>query len=127
MLLAPSHQPGCVHNVPRRAHLPAFINHYRACKGISRDASFWNFLLLKRSKGYGSGCTTALSGMHRCLYHVYCLAPPTSLCSYCTQNPHRSTVEWIPKHLPTSKTKGKCAGNTPNTLILANKFPGKIG
>ena len=23
--------------------------------------------------------------------------------------------------MPTSKTKGKCAGNTPNTLILANR------
>ena len=25
------------------------------------------------------------------------------------------------KTVPASKTKGKCAGNTPNTLILANR------
>ena len=42
--------------------------------------------LFTRSKGHGSGCTTALSGMHRYLYRVYCLTPPASLCSDNTQN-----------------------------------------
>ena len=50
-------------------------------------------------KGHGSGCTTALSRMHCHLYRVYCLTPPTSLCSDNTQNLHSSTVERIPKCL----------------------------
>ena len=70
----------------------------------------------------GSGSTTALSGMHRYLYHVYCLTLPTSLCSDNTQNLHSSTVERILKTVPASKTKDKCAGNTPNTFILANRL-----
>ena len=43
--------------------------------------------LFNRSKGHCSGCKTALSGMHRYLYRVYYLTPPTSLCSDNTQNP----------------------------------------
>ena len=41
--------------------------------GITVFTSVWR-------KGHGSGCT-ALSGMHRYLYRVYCLTLPTSLCS----------------------------------------------
>ena len=52
------------------------------------------------SKGHGSGCTTALSGVYRYLYRVYCLTPPTSLCSANTQNLHSSTVERILKQCP---------------------------
>ena len=39
----------------------------------------WNstctIFLFNRSKGHGSGCTTALSGMHHYLYRVFCLTP----------------------------------------------------
>ena len=41
-----------------------------------------------RIKGHGSGCTTALSGMHRYLNRVYCLTLPTSMSSDNTQNLH---------------------------------------
>ena len=61
--------------------------------------SQFSTFLFTRSKGHGSGCTTALSGMHRYLYRVYCLTPPTSLCSDNTQNLHSSTVERIPMNV----------------------------
>ena len=78
-------------------------------------------LLFNRSKGHGSGCTTALSGMHRYLYRVHCLTPPASLCSDNTQNLLSSINGGTDtKTVPASKAKGNCAGNTPDTLILAN-------
>ena len=55
--------------------------------------------LFNRSKGHGSGCTTALHGINR----VYCVRPPTSWCSDNTQNLHGSTVEWMPKQCPHSR------------------------
>ena len=64
-------------------------------------------LLFKRSKGHGSCCTTTLRGMHFYLYRVYFL----------TSNTTHLSVQWQ----STSKTKRQCAGNTPNTLILANR------
>ena len=42
--------------------------------------------------GHGSGCTAAISGMQRYLYHVYCQTPPSSLHREDTQNPHKPTV-----------------------------------
>ena len=47
--------------------------------------------LCKRSKGHGSGCTKTFSGMHRYLYRVYCLTPPTmerisNQCLHCIQD-----------------------------------------
>ena len=62
--------------------------------------------LFHRSNCHGSGCTAALSAIHCFLYRVYCLTPPTSLCSDNTQNMHRSTVEWIPKQRPHPRLKG---------------------
>ena len=35
------------------------------------------YLLFTRSKGHGSGCTTALSRIQRYLCRVYCVTPPT--------------------------------------------------
>ena len=63
-----------------------------------------------QSKSHGSGCTTALSRIHRYLYRVYCLTPPTSLCSDNTQNLHSSTVERIPK---------QCLHPRPKVNVLA--------
>ena len=67
-------------------------------------------LLFNRSKGLGSGCTTALGGMHRYHYRVYCLTPSTSLCSDNTQNLHSSMVERIPK---------QCRHPRPKVNVLA--------
>ena len=53
-------------------------------------------------EGRGSGCTTAPSEMHHYLYCVYCLTPPTSVCSNNKQNLHRSTVKRIPKQFTIS-------------------------
>ena len=61
--------------------------------------SLFAFPLLNRSKGHGSGCTTALNGMHCYLYSVCCQTPPP-LYSDNTQNLHRSTVELIPRQCP---------------------------
>ena len=77
-------------------------------------------LLFNGSKGPGSGCTTALSGMHRYLYRVYRLTPPTSLCSDNTPAAQINGEADI-KAVATSKSKRQSAGNTPNTLILANR------
>ena len=48
-----------------------------------------------RTKGHGSGCTTALSGIHRYLSWVYSRTLPTSLCRDNPQHLHRSLVERI--------------------------------
>ena len=76
--------------------------------------------LFNSSKGHGCGCTTALCGMHRHHYRMYCLTPPTYLCSdnmqTCTDqrwNEYQNSVA--------SKTIGQCAGNTPNTLISTSR------
>ena len=79
------------------------------------------FTTLDSFKGHGSGCKTALSVTHCHHYRVYCLTPPTSLCSDNTQNLHQINGGTDTKTVPTTKTKGQCAGNTPNTLILANR------
>ena len=72
-------------------------------------------LLHNRSKGHGSGCTTALSGMHRHLNHVYCRTPPTSLCMDNTQTLHRSAVEQIPKQYPHPRSKVNLLENVVST------------
>ena len=77
-------------------------------KGLETTLDSWILaenLLFTRSKGHGSGCTTAYSGMHRYLYRVYCITPPASLCSDNTQNLHSSTVERIPKQCPHPRPK----------------------
>ena len=74
------------------------IAHHRTCYSILMVLTLPFQPLFNRSKGHGSGCTTALSGMHRYLYRVYCLTPPTSRGSDNTQNLHSSTVERIPKY-----------------------------
>ena len=56
-------------------------------------------LLFNRSKSHGSG-TTALSVMQCYIYRVYCLTPPTSLCSDNVHNLHISTMERIPRQRP---------------------------
>ena len=58
--------------------------------------------LFERSKGHSSGCTTALSGMRRYLFRVYCLTSPTYLCN---DNTHISMVEQIPKQCPHPRPK----------------------
>ena len=63
---------------------------------LQGESSLFVFLF-SRIRGHGSGCTTALSGMHRYLYRVYCPTPPTSLCSDNTQNLHSPTLERISK------------------------------
>ena len=70
-------------------------------------------LLFTRSKGHGSGCTTALSGMHRYLYRVCCLTPPTSLCSANTQNLHSSTVVRISRQCPHPRPKANVLATHP--------------
>ena len=52
-----------------------------------------DYLCLIAVKGHGSGCTRAVRGMHRYLYRMHCLTPPTSMCSDNTENLHRSTVQ----------------------------------
>ena len=71
------------------------------------------------TKGHGSGCTTALSGMH--LY----------VDQYVMSNTAQFPLQWQytnPAHIisitdtntvPASKIKAHCAGNIPNTLMLA--------
>ena len=79
---------------------------------IDENAIFWSrqsLLLFNRSKGHGSGCKTALSGMHLYLSRVYFLTPPSSLCSDNTQNLDRSMVGWMPK---------QCPHQRPNLLLL---------
>ena len=49
---------------------------------------------------------------------MYCLTPPTSLCSDNTQNLHRSTVERIPRQCQHPRWKVNVLSNT---LILANQ------
>ena len=54
--------------------------------------------------------------MHHYLYRVYCRTPP--------QWQHTKPAQLnggTDTKMPASQTKGKCAGNTPNTLILANR------
>ena len=51
-------------------------------------------VLFIRSRGHGSGCPTALSGMPRCL------TPPTSLCRDNTRDINRSLVQLIPIQCP---------------------------
>ena len=70
-------------------------------------------LLINRSKGRGSGCTTALSTMHRYVYRVYCLTPATSLCSDNTQNLNISTVEQIPRQCPHPRPKVNMLASHP--------------
>ena len=85
------------------------------------------FLLFNKGKGHGSGCITALSGVHRYLYCVYCRTPPTSLYSDNTQNLHRSTVEWISRqrHHPRSK----CWQHTKNCdlSVIGQKLASQLG
>ena len=59
----------------------------------------------------------------QCIKHIWTISKKfsnvSSLCSDNTLNLRRSTVEQIQKKtVPASKTKGKCAGNTPKTLIF---------
>ena len=79
-----------------------------------------NKLMFIRSKGHGSGWTTALSRMHRYLYLL------SNTARLLVQWQHTKPAQLLnrgtdTKTVPASKTKGKCAGNTPNTLILANR------
>ena len=88
-------------------------------KGLETTLDSWILaenLLFTRSKGHGSGCTTAYSGMHRYLYRVYSLSVQWQHTKPAQLNGGTDT-----KTVPASKTKGKYAGNTPNTLILANR------
>ena len=48
-----------------------------------------SYRLFNRSKGHGSGCTAALSGMHCSLYSVYCLIPPPT----CAVTIHKSCTD----------------------------------
>ena len=75
---------------------------------------------VNRSKGHGSVCTTSLSRIHRHL-HLYCRTPPTSLRSDNAQKPAQINGGTDTKTMPASQAKGQCAGNTLNTLILANR------
>ena len=46
-----------------------------AKRSLIRGYSLGKSLLFNRRKGHGSGCTTALSGLHRLPYLVYCWTP----------------------------------------------------
>ena len=65
----------------------------------------WVCLLFDRIEVHGSGCTTALRRLHCSIYCMYCLTPPTSLCSDYTENLHRLTVELIPRQCPYPRSK----------------------
>ena len=80
-----------------------FTMRLRTCRKIV-VRSFVEFcsanLKFCRSKSCAIFCTFCLlevRAMHRYLYRVYCLTPPTALCSDNTQNLHSSMVVWIPK------------------------------
>ena len=78
-------------------------------------------LLFYKCESHGSGWTTALDGMHRYLYGVYCPTPPTSLFSdkLTKHSQIKSGTDSIT--VPASKIKGQCAGNTPKALISAHR------
>ena len=89
----------CIYEMPLNKMFQSMITLKWSCDEMQRN------LLFDRSKGHGSGCTIALSGMHHYIYCVYCLTPPTSLCSDNTQYLHRSTVDRIPKQCPNPRSK----------------------
>ena len=101
----------------RKATPDTNLEPFYGCNKVSG----WAKLLFTRSKGHGSGCTTALSGMHRYLYCVYWSNTARLLVQWQHTKPAQLNSGTDTKTVPASKTKGKCAGNTPNTLILANR------
>ena len=104
----------CIYEMPLNKMFQSLVTLKWSCDEMQRN------FLFNRSKGHGSGCTIALSGMHHYRYRVYCLTPPTSLCSDNTQYLPRSSGSDT-KRVPAFKIKGICAGNTPYSLISSNR------
>ena len=88
--------------------LPCVANHKHNLLSIILE------FLFNRSKGHGSGCTTAPQRN-----------APLSLLRVLSNTAHHTKPAQLyggtDTKMPASKTKGKCAGNTPNTFILANR------
>ena len=70
-------------------------------------------LLFTRSKGHGSGGTTAIFPVCIVLHRP----PPCAEFTKLAQINGRTDS----KTVPASKIKGQCAGNAPNILIVANR------
>ena len=85
----------CIISIQAKSRLIVILCRQLCMYAWINEATSGSLLLMFNGGiGHGSDCTTALSGVHRYLYRVYCPTPPTSLCSDNTQNPHRSPAEW---------------------------------